>query len=171
MGGTGQATTKKTLLRDRTGSNAGGCRGRDQSHMSILISQAAFHVGPGWAPGGQSWAPNGPRMGLTGAHLGMLLGMAYSMEPYFSSFPQPVLASSYHTPPQSWIGGHGTSYTLYTDRETRGRPSPWFRPYTPGGGRGSYRGVVCFSTSAPYRSSHQIATCGGGDAYIGFKPR
>ena len=36
--------------------------------------QAAFHVGPGWAPVGQSWAPNGPRMGPTGAHLGMLLG-------------------------------------------------------------------------------------------------
>ena len=27
----------------------------------------------GWAPVGQTWAPNGPRMGLTGAHLGMLL--------------------------------------------------------------------------------------------------
>ena len=26
-----------------------------------------------WAPVGQSWAPNGPWMGLTGAHLGMLL--------------------------------------------------------------------------------------------------
>ena len=37
-------------------------------------TQAAFHLGPGWAPVGQSWAPNGPRMGLTGAHLGMLLG-------------------------------------------------------------------------------------------------
>ena len=31
-------------------------------------------MGPDWAPVGQSWAPNGPRMGLTGAHLGMLLG-------------------------------------------------------------------------------------------------
>ena len=38
-------------------------------------SQAAFHVGPGWAPVGQSWAPNGPQMGPTGAHLGMLLGV------------------------------------------------------------------------------------------------
>ena len=37
-------------------------------------AQAAFHVGPGWAPVGQSWAPNGPQMGPTGAHLGMLLG-------------------------------------------------------------------------------------------------
>ena len=37
-------------------------------------TQAAFHVGPGLAPVGQSWAPNGPRMGLTGARLGMLLG-------------------------------------------------------------------------------------------------
>ena len=41
-------------------------------------SQAAFHVGPGWAPVGQSWAPNGPRVGLTGAHLGMLLGFLNS---------------------------------------------------------------------------------------------
>ena len=42
-----------------------------------VFSQAAFHVGPGWAPVGQSWAPNGPRVGLTGAHLGMLLGLRH----------------------------------------------------------------------------------------------
>ena len=42
-----------------------------------MITQAAFHVGPGWAPVGQSWAPNGPRMGPTGAHLGMLLGKGH----------------------------------------------------------------------------------------------
>ena len=44
--------------------------------INKLKSQAAFHVGPSWAPVGQSWAPNGPRMGLTGAHLGMLLGVS-----------------------------------------------------------------------------------------------
>ena len=44
------------------------------SHPLTPCTQAAFHVGPGWAPVGQGWAPNGPRMGLTGAHLGMLLG-------------------------------------------------------------------------------------------------
>ena len=42
--------------------------------VHCLCTQAAFRVGPGWAPVGKSWAPNGPRMGLTGAHLGMLLG-------------------------------------------------------------------------------------------------
>ena len=42
--------------------------------MTITAAQAAFHVGPGWAPVGPSWAPVGPRLGLTGAHLGMLLG-------------------------------------------------------------------------------------------------
>ena len=51
-----------------TGSGTGWSGGKGES-------QAAFHVGPGWAPVGQSWDPNGPRMGLTGAHLGMLLGM------------------------------------------------------------------------------------------------
>ena len=44
------------------------------SMQQLTHTQAAFHVGPGWAPVGQSWAPNGPRMGPTGAHLGMLLG-------------------------------------------------------------------------------------------------
>ena len=44
--------------------------------MGGLVTQAAFHVGPGWAPVGPSWAPVGPRLGLTGAHLGMLLGKA-----------------------------------------------------------------------------------------------
>ena len=39
-----------------------------------LRAQAAFHVGPGWAPVGPSWAPVGPPLGPTGAHLGMLLG-------------------------------------------------------------------------------------------------
>ena len=51
-----------------------GQRSLDSSSFESA-SQAAFRVGPGWAPVGQSWAPNGPRMGLTGAHLGMLLGM------------------------------------------------------------------------------------------------
>ena len=62
----------------------------------VEFTQAAFHVGPGWAPVGPrlgpgwapvgpqlgpgwapvgpGWAPVGPRLGLTGAHLGMLLG-------------------------------------------------------------------------------------------------
>ena len=55
------------------------------SEQCTASAQAAFHLGPGWAPVGprlgpgwapvgQSWAPNGPRMGLTGAHLAMLLG-------------------------------------------------------------------------------------------------
>ena len=44
-------------------------------------TQAAFHMGPSWAPVGPSWAPVGPQLGLTGAHLGMLLGyvLAYLM--------------------------------------------------------------------------------------------
>ena len=43
---------------------------------SICPSSIPFgpRLGPGWAPVGQSRAPNGPRMGLTGAHLAMLLG-------------------------------------------------------------------------------------------------
>ena len=31
-----------------------------------MITQAAFHVGPGWAPVGQSWAPDGPDWGPFG---------------------------------------------------------------------------------------------------------
>ena len=49
-----------------------------RQHPDNANSQAAFHVGPGWAPVGQSWAPNGPRVGLTGAHLGMLLGLRFA---------------------------------------------------------------------------------------------
>ena len=45
-----------------------------QTNLHIPPTQAAFHVGPGWAPIGPSWAQVGPRLGLTGAHLGMLLG-------------------------------------------------------------------------------------------------
>ena len=41
----------------------------------VRPSQAAFHMGPSWAPAGPSWAPIGPQLGLTGAHLGMLLGI------------------------------------------------------------------------------------------------
>ena len=37
-------------------------------------TQAAFHMGPSWAPAGHSWAPVGPQLDPTGAHLGMLLG-------------------------------------------------------------------------------------------------
>ena len=37
----------------------------------MVPSLAAFHGGPGWAP-------VGPRLGLTGAHLGMLLGLSQS---------------------------------------------------------------------------------------------
>ena len=47
-----------------------------QPNCSVVRAQAAFHMGPGWAPIGQSWAPFGPRLGLSGAHLGMLLGGA-----------------------------------------------------------------------------------------------
>ena len=43
--------------------------------LNAILSQAAFHMGPGWAPVGHSWAPVGPRLGPTGAHLGMLLGL------------------------------------------------------------------------------------------------
>ena len=46
-----------------------------RSSPSNYTSQAAFHVGPSWAPVGHSWAPVGPRLGPTGAHLGMLLGL------------------------------------------------------------------------------------------------
>ena len=56
-------------------------------HFSKIepLTQAAFHVGPGWAPVGQSWAPNGPRMGLTGAQLGMLLG-----KKVFTAYRSPI---------------------------------------------------------------------------------
>ena len=42
--------------------------------LHLSYAQAAFHVDPAWAPVGPSWAPVGPRLGLTGAHLVMLLG-------------------------------------------------------------------------------------------------
>ena len=50
-----------------------------QGDAGFTHTQTAFHVGPGWAPVGQSWAPNGPRVGLTGAHLGMLLGYRHPL--------------------------------------------------------------------------------------------
>ena len=38
------------------------------------MTQAAFHMGPSWAPVGPSRAPVRPQLGPTGAHLGLLLG-------------------------------------------------------------------------------------------------
>ena len=64
----------------------------DFKSLNLLIltptmpSLAAFHVGPVWAPVGPSWAPVGPRSGLTGAHLGMLLGFLSSLEAEIITF-------------------------------------------------------------------------------------
>ena len=63
-------------------------------YLFSLVTQAAFHVGPGWAPVGQSWAPNGPRKGLTGAHLGMLLG--HPVSPIMDSFAPEVTVESFY---------------------------------------------------------------------------
>ena len=57
-------------VRQRSRERLGMCKtGREPE-----TTQAAFHMGPSWAPAGPSWAPVGPQLGLAGAHLGMLLG-------------------------------------------------------------------------------------------------